>query len=98
MQRDGRRSMHQAERANPLSRRDAIFQRLGRMFFRLLQAARERWRRKHLRTAALPGMATEACPFEDTQALWKELSVVAQVRREMSPGTPTRLKETESEV
>lgn len=98
MQRDRRRSMHQAERANPLSRRDAICQGLRRMYFRLLQAARARWRREHLRTAAPPGMAAEACPFEDTQALWKGLSAALPSRCEASPSRPTRVKETEHAI
>lgn len=90
--------MHRADSFNAVARRNAVCQGLKRVFFNLLQAARSRRAGVHLGPAAAPYSAPEACPFEDTQAQWKELSVVVLFRREVSPCTPARLKETEYEA
>lgn len=90
--------MHQADSFNPVARCDAVCQGLKRVFFNLLQAARRRRVGVHLGPAAAHYSVPEVCPFEDTQAQWKELSVVVLFRREISPCTPARLKETAHEV
>lgn len=98
LQRDGRHSMYQADSFDPLATRDAVCQGLKRVFFSLVQVVRRRRVGVHVGPVAAPCTAAEVCPFEDTQAQWKELSAVAQVRRDVSPGTPTRLRETENGV